>query len=107
MLPVVVWPSRLGLQNTQNVSLQRGNAPNECLGYDSEQCDSEASVMLELWGMQSTPLLLSLPGPLRPGLVAPDRVLSMGLREVNCVLMLNWIVWNKTVYMYKNRFGIR
>ena len=28
--------------------------------------------MLELWGMQSTPLLLSLPGPLWPGVVAPD-----------------------------------
>ena len=21
--------------------------------------------------------------------------------------MLNWIVWNKTVYMYKNGFGIK
>ena len=28
--------------------------------------------MLELWGMQSTPLLPSLPGPLSPGVVAPD-----------------------------------
>ena len=21
--------------------------------------------------------------------------------ELNCVFMLNWIVWNKTIYMYK------
>ena len=35
-------------------------------------------VMLELWGMQSTPSLSSLPGPLWPGMVALDRVLSMG-----------------------------
>ena len=28
--------------------------------------------------MQSTPLLLSLPGPLWPEVIAPDRVLSMG-----------------------------
>ena len=34
--------------------------------------------MLELWGMRSTPSLPSLPGPLRPAEVAPDRVLSMG-----------------------------
>ena len=34
--------------------------------------------MLELWGMQSTPLLPSLPGSLWPKVVAPDRVLSMG-----------------------------
>ena len=42
--------------------------------------------MLELWGMRSTPLLLSLPSPLRPGVVAPDRVLSMGQIELNYVL---------------------
>ena len=29
--------------------------------------------MLELWGMQSTPLLPSLPGPPWPGMVAPDK----------------------------------
>ena len=45
--------------------------------------------MLELWGMQSTPSLPSLPGPLWPGVVAPDRALSMGQIELNCVLMLN------------------
>ena len=25
----------------------------------------------------------------------------------NCLLMLNWIVWYGTVYMYKNGFGIK
>ena len=34
--------------------------------------------MLELWGMWSTPSLLSLPGSVWPGVVAPDRVLSVG-----------------------------
>ena len=33
--------------------------------------------MLELEGMQSTPLLPSLPDSLRPEVVAPGRVLSM------------------------------
>ena len=37
--------------------------------------------MLELWGMRSTP---TLPGPLWPGVVAPDRVPSMYQIEVNC-----------------------
>ena len=32
--------------------------------YDTKQSHGEASVMLELWGMQSTPSLSSLPGPL-------------------------------------------
>ena len=51
---------------------------NECPGYDTKQSDGEIPVMLELWGMLSTPLLPSLPGPLCPGVVAPDRALSMG-----------------------------
>ena len=32
---------------------------------DMTKSDGEAPVMLELWGIQSTPLLPSLPGPLR------------------------------------------
>ena len=31
--------------------------PNECLGYDTKQSDDEVSVMLELWGIQTIPLL--------------------------------------------------
>ena len=46
--------------------------------------------MLEFWGMWSTPSLPLLPGPLWPGVVVPDRVLSMGQIELNCVLMLRW-----------------
>ena len=45
--------------------------------------------MLELWGMRSTPSLLLLPDPLWPGMVVPDRFLSMGQIEPNCVIMLN------------------
>ena len=48
--------------------------------------------MLELWGMWSTPSMPLLPGPLWPGVVAPDRVLSNGQIEPSSVLMLNWIV---------------
>ena len=45
--------------------------------------------MLELWGMRSTSSLPSLPGPFWPGVVAPDRVLSMDQIELKCVLRLN------------------
>ena len=44
------------------------------------------------WGEQ--------PGPLWPGMVAPDRVLSMGQIELNCVLILNWITWKRIVLTY-------
>ena len=39
--------------------------------------------------MQSTPSLASLPGPLWPGVVALDKVLSMGQIELNYVLTQN------------------
>ena len=40
--------------------------------------------MIELGGTRITLSLLSLPGPLWPGVVAPDRVLSMGQIELKC-----------------------
>ena len=27
--------------------------------------------------------------------------------DIETVLMLNWIVWNRTHYLYKNGFGIK
>ena len=54
--------------------------PNECPGYDIKQSDGEASA-LELSEMRSISSLPLLPGPLCPGVVAPDRVLSMGQIE--------------------------
>ena len=65
--------------------------------YDTKQSEREVPVMLELWGMWSTPLP-SLPGLFWPGVVAHDRVLSMGQIELNYVLMLNWIAWNWTAF---------
>ena len=46
-------------------------------GYDTKQSDGEVPVMLGLWGMQSTPSLPLVLGPLWPRMVAPDRALSM------------------------------
>ena len=68
--------------------------PNECPGYETKQSDGEVPVMLELWGMPS------IPGSLWAGVVAPDRALSMGQIGLNCVLMLDWIVWNRIVFLY-------
>ena len=59
-----------------------------CSGYDTKQSDDEVPVMLELWEMWSNPLL------------PPDRVVSMGQIELNCVLMLNIILWNRTVLTF-------
>ena len=64
-------------------SLQRRRtSPNEYPGYDIKQSYGEAPVMRELMGMQSTPLLSLLPIPLSPGVITPDRFLSMSLIEL-------------------------
>ena len=91
------------VEYTNCISAEGLDSPNEYPGYDTKQFYGEAPVMLELWGMQSTPLLPSLPGPLWPGVVAPDRALSMGQIELYCMLILNWIVGNRTVLTFKLR----
>ena len=54
---------------------------NEYPRYDTKQSDGEVPVILELLGIRSTPSLLSLPGPLWSGVVAPESVPSMGQIE--------------------------
>ena len=72
-------------------------ALNSLQGFDMP-LDTNQPYDCKLWGMWSTLLLPSLPGLLWSGVVAPDRVLSIGQIELNCVLMLNWIIWNRTVF---------
>ena len=50
--------------------------------YGTKQFDGEATVLLEIWGMRSTHLLPSLPGPLWFGVVAYHRVLFLGQIEL-------------------------
>ena len=58
-----------------------------------------ARVILELCGIRRTPSLPSLSGPLWSGIMETDWVLSIGQVELNCVLMLKWIVWKK-LFLY-------
>ena len=51
--------------------------------YNIKQSDYVATVMLALWGMQSTTPLPLFPGPLWPGVVALDRVLSVEQIELS------------------------
>ena len=76
--------SRPGLQNIPTASLQRGKTPPMSILDRTLN-----NLMVELWGMWSTPLLTSLLGPFWPGVIAPDRVLSIGQIELNYGLMLN------------------
>ena len=97
--------------------------PNDCPAYDTKQSDGEAPVMREPWGMRSISSLPSLPDPLWPGVVAPDRVLFIGPIEQNLstyakrnclkcsclwlwnyVLMQNRTVWNRIVLTFTRTF---
>ena len=64
---------------TDYISAVRSDpSPNESPGYGTKQSDGEATVMLELWNVQSTPSLSSFPCQLWSGVVAPEGALSMG-----------------------------
>ena len=81
--------------------------PDEIPDYGTKQSDCEVPVMLELWGMWSTPVLQSLLDSYWPGVLIPDRVLSMGQLEINCVLMLNWTAWKRTVLTFGRHTSAR
>ena len=55
------------------------------------------------WNWTSLPWL---PGPLWSEVVAPDRVRSRGQIELNRVLTVNWIVWNRTVFKFNYVFAL-
>ena len=90
-LPDPHWPNWLGCR-IHRLHLYKGVK----LPHDIKQSDGKVPVMLEFWDMQSTPSLPSLSDPLWPGVVGPERVLCMSQIE-----LLNWIVWNRTVYVYE------
>ena len=77
-----VSPVSWGFRIHQLLLCRKTTLYHKCSGYDTKQSDGETPVMLENWGMWSTPSLPSLPSPLWLGVVAPDRVLSMGQIEI-------------------------
>ena len=95
-----VWPGRRSIYNTYH-PCRMVRLPQRVSWYDTKQSDGETLLMMELWRMWSTPSLSSFSGPLWLRMVTPDMVPSMRQIKLNCVLMLKWIVWNRTVYMYK------
>ena len=80
-------------------SAEGKDTSNACPGYDTKESDDEIQVMLGLWGMWSTPFLPLLQGTLWSRMAAPDGALSMGYLELNCIFMLKWIVWIRTVWL--------
>ena len=51
--------------------------------YDAKPSDGEATALV-LWKIRSIPTLPWLPGIFRPGVVAPDKVLSMRSNRTIC-----------------------
>ena len=52
------------VEYTNCIPTEGKTTPKECPDNDTKQSDCEASVILNIWGMRSTPLLPLLPGPL-------------------------------------------
>ena len=98
-----IWHSPRLPSKIHQLPLSRGiRTPYQLVSwYDTKKSDGEVPVMLRLWGMRSTRSLPSLPGSIWPGVVVPDRDLSMDQIELKCILMQNWITWNRTVLIFK------
>ena len=79
------------VEYTDSISAEgvRPPPPSKCPGYVAKQSDGKTLLILELWGMQRTPSLLSLAGSIWPRVLSPNRNLFMGQIELNGVLMLN------------------
>ena len=93
LICLVGWVWRI-----HRIYLSRGERPFLTSVLDMTLKNSMVPVMLKLWGLLSTPSLPLLPAPLWPGVVAPDIVQSMSQIKLNCVLMLNWIAWNRSIF---------
>ena len=82
----------------------------KCPRYDIKQSYGEVPVVLGFGGMWSTPSLPSLPGPLWPVVVAPDKGPIYGSNRTKLwfwefflnfyfrIVWLNWIAWNRNVF---------
>ena len=71
-----IWAQSAGAEEYTVYIFAKGYDPppaTEYPRYDTKQSD----VLLELWGIWSTPSLPSLPVTLWPGDIAPDMVLSI------------------------------
>ena len=63
---------------TDFTSVEEQDFLNECPDMTLNNLNKQATAILKLCGIRTTPLLPSLLRPLWPGVVAPDRVLSVG-----------------------------
>ena len=98
MIPNLL-PSWLGLMNTLTAPLQMGKIPPTptcVLNMTLNNLMVRFQWCWSFWNAEHSFIAIT-PGPLWPGVVAPDGALSMVQIELNCILMLNWIVWIKTV----------
>ena len=79
--------------------IDRTALPDEYPGYDIKPSYGEASA-LEIWWIWSTPSLPLLLCPLKPRVVAPDRILCMGqIEQTVCKQMIDvklWLLYSNT-----------
>ena len=93
--------------HTPTLSLPRAKTLTRRVFCIWQQSEGEAPV-LEIWGMWSTPSLPLLPGPLWPGVVAPNRVLSIGQIEQNmCEQMTDVKLWRLYSHTWNHLTGCK
>ena len=74
-------------------------SPNECSWYDNKQSDGEVPVMLVALGNVEHPFISNAPSSTLAPNCSTWWALSVGWIELNCILMINWIVWIRIVWL--------
>ena len=87
-------------------------APSKCKSWRFSAWGHSSTNRTTLWkwwsgrtppgrpGPRCSSKMSSFRGQLWTGVVAPYWILSIGQIELNRVLILNWIVWNRTVFTF-------
>ena len=96
---LILAQSAGAVEYTDCTSAEVKNPTNERPGYGTKQSDDEVPVMLERWGMQSTPLLPLLPGPIWSGVVEPDKCPMYGLNRTKPCFLHNTAFCIETAYL--------
>ena len=82
------------VEYTDCFSAEGQDLPNECPDKDTSLVsEGEAPIILEIWRMQSTPSLPSLPGPFCLEVVVPNKGALYGLNRIKPCTPMDTHIW--------------
>ena len=89
----------MAVEYTDWISAELKDMLQWLIWYEVKQSDRAASVTLEFWERKCTLSFPLLPGPLWPGVEAPDWLLSMGQVELfDIYIVCKQMIYTKLIF---------